>query len=231
MHISKIDEYLSSISYVSPWISGDHYSFNDTFSDKAFVVLKKGEYLFQQSDCCNLVYIVRTGRLKTCYCDSMGREKCVLIVESGGMLGELSAIDNRRNFVSAVALSDTEVYEMSSQSFMDWIRRDNDAQMMLAHNLCTRVRVLSSQLEYSIKGASARVAIILLSMCVRYGTELDGVIQMPVVLTHEEIANITNLNRVTVSKLIGTFTSRNILYRKNGYIYITHPDELLLYIK
>jgi CRP-like cAMP-binding protein len=74
--------------------------------------------------------------------------------------------------------------------------------------LANRIRLLSFQLDsMTFLQADARIARILLE------NESDGII----ILTHEEIADVVGVSRVTVSKILGKLTKKGILsteYRK-----------------
>lgn len=229
---TEIIDFLIGKNYLSPWIrSGNAH--NDLFAGASSITtLKKKNFLFFQGEQNKYIYIVRTGRLRIFYLDNSGAEKCVYIVENGGMIGEISAFDKKSNYVSAYAITDATLFKINITDFLRIMSLHPAISLEIIQSLNYKVRLLCSQMEYSVKSSPVRVAAALLAMCGRYGESTpDGGIRISIRFTHEELAHLINLNRVTVSKIFGILLQNNVIANDGRYISVKNIESLKQYLE
>ena len=222
--------FLMERNYVSPWIVSDQAQNPLLAGAGSITTIKKKNYLFLQGDDNHNVYIVRNGRLRIFYSDRSSTEKCVYIIEKGGMIGETSAFDGAPNYISAYAITDTTLFSIHIQDFLRVINLHPSLSLHVIQSLNYKVRLLSSQMEYSTKSASARVVVTLIALCTRYGeVQSDGSVRIGIRFTHEEMSNLINLNRVTVSKVFSDLLQNQIIANVGGHIIVRNIECLKRY--
>ena len=137
-----------------------------------------------------------------------GMEKTLNTASSGEIFGEGAFFDKKPRVSSAIALSEAQVIMIDEPMLTELFSQNPKLAFTLLEILANRIRLLSFQLDsMTFLQADARIARILLE------NESDGVIS----LTHEEIADVVGVSRVTVSKILGKLTKKGILsteYRK-----------------
>ncbi len=224
---SELHSFLEEKNYVSPWIVS-HEEHNTLLAGVGSIAtVKKKNYLFLQGESNKNVYIVRTGRLRIFYSDQSGAEKSIYILERGGMIGENSAFDSTPAHISAYAITDTTLFRINIRDFLRIISLHPMVSLEVIHSLNYKVRLLCSQMEYSTKSSVVRVTAALLALCARYGeVQPDGSIRISIRFTHEELSNLINLNRVTVSKIYHDLLQKKIISNPKGYITVHDIESL-----
>ena len=86
-------------------------------------------------------------------------------------------------------------------------------------------------MEYFTKSAPVRVVSTLIALCARYGAvQPDGSVRISIRFTHEEMSNLINLNRVTVSKVFSDLLQNQIITNVGGHIVVPNIDILKTYL-
>lgn len=224
--IEELKKFLIEKNYVSPWITLNSFDWGSLTLNSKIKFVKKGNLLFHQGDFNKYIYIVKDGRLRIFFIDSLGNENCIYIAEKGSMIGEISLIDELPTYASAYAIIDSHLYQVSKEDFLDHISKNTQILNNVLKNMSKKVRLMNSEIEYFSKDATSRIAISLISLCVQYGKVVKSGIKINIRFTHEELANLTGLNRVTVSKIYVKFFNRKIISKENGYIIINDIECL-----
>jgi len=221
-----LKDFLISRNYVTPWIKLD-YSDQDLFIANASIIsVARRELLFRQGEMNDNIYIVRTGRFRIFLIDNTGREKCLFIAEKGSMIGEVSALDRKPNYASAYAIKNSTLFRIHIDDFMNICDMDSEMSLMAMKSLSYKIRLISSGRDYSTKSATVRVAAPLLALCARYGSEHRDGVRLTIRFTHEELANLADLNRVTVTRIFQKLVLENAISFDSGYLVVRRPDYL-----
>lgn len=169
---------------------------------------KKGEIIYHQGDLAQNFCYLKKGKVKVFMTSVDGMEKTLNTASSGEIFGEGAFFDKKPRVSSAIALSEAQVIMIDEPMLTELFSQNPKLAFTLLEILANRIRLLSFQLDsMTFLQADARIARILLE------NESDGVIS----LTHEEIADVVGVSRVTVSKILGKLTKKGILsteYRK-----------------
>lgn len=169
---------------------------------------KKGEIIYHQGDLAQNFCYLKKGKVKVFMTSVDGMEKTLNTASSGEIFGEGAFFDKKPRVSSAIALSEAQVIMIDEPMLTELFSQNPKLAFTLLEILANRIRLLSFQLDsMTFLQADARIARILLE------NESDSVIS----LTHEEIADVVGVSRVTVSKILGKLTKKGILsteYRK-----------------
>ena len=169
---------------------------------------KKGEIIYHQGDNATTFCYLKKGKVKVYMTSVDGMEKTLNTATSGEILGEGAFFDKKPRVSSACAISDSQVITIDEPTLINLFSQHPVLAFELLEILANRIRLLSFQLDsMTFLQADSRIARILLQ------NEKDCVVR----LTHEEIADVVGVSRVTVSKILGRLTKKGILsteYRK-----------------
>ncbi|MFZ7101235.1 MAG: Crp/Fnr family transcriptional regulator [Peptococcaceae bacterium] len=214
-----------------PWIS---FTF-----DLSEIILRYPPKLFPRKTMlynCNeyapFVYVISSGRVENYSLDSDGHKKVTMICERGTFLGDISAIDGRPNYTGALLITDSMLSCIPKQDFIPLILSIKNLSILVLQMMAQKIRLLNSQIELSwFKDSESKISYVLLSACHEYELVRDECYLVPMQLTHDDIANITGLNRVTVSRVLSEFTKEGIIIKIPGKLYWMNIKRLQEKIK
>ena len=184
--------------------------------------IAKGEIIYHQGDKADCFYYLKKGRVKVVMTSPDGMEKTLSTATSGEILGEAAFFDKMPRISSALAMTNIEVISVNESKLLSLIRLNPRLALELLSIQANRVRQLSAQIDsITFMRADGRIAQLLLQNIRENGTE------KAVSLTHEEIAGIVGVSRVTVSKILNAFKRKG--YVRTDYGRIVILDENTLY--
>lgn len=168
----------------------------------------KGEIIYHQGDNAKNFCYLKKGKVKVFMTSVDGMEKTLNTASSGEIFGEGAFFDKKPRVSSACAVSDSQVIMIDEPTLTKLFSKYPVLAFELLEILANRIRLLSFQLDsMTFLQADARIARIL----------LQNQSDCEVKLTHEEIADVVGVSRVTVSKILSKLTKKGILsteYRK-----------------
>lgn len=177
----------------------------------------KGSIIYHQGDKARCFYYLKKGRVKVVMTSADGMEKTLSTASAGEILGEAAFFDKMPRISSAYALTNIEVVSVDEAKLLTLIKDNPELALALLEIQATRIRQLSSQIDaITFMKADGRIASLLLrsasSNIVNY--------------THEEIAGIVGVSRVTVSKILNRFKRGGLLKTDYGKIILINTVEL-----
>lgn len=209
----------------SPWISCDFSNWKSLIQGKATKVYCKKSFLFQQGDTPEYVYIIRSGRVRVTTYQPDGSEKQLYIAEKGAICGETDYFLNQFHIASAFAIVETEVYRLPGIDLKNQICTDWSLAETIIQLICQKKNILQGQiLELSFSDSLQRVVRTLLNISDQYGKNHDGSVYIGIKFTHEDIATLINVSRVTTSLVFNKLKESKLITKKNGqYILLDVP--------
>lgn len=211
----------------SPWICADLEQWSSLVREYQPVMLKKNAVLYQQEDPPRFVYIVKSGRICVTSYQIDGGEKQLFIAEKGTLFGEDSCLMGLPYFATAVAIVDTAVYAIPFGRLQEAMHQDSKVSDQVMQMLCRKNLVLLQQVrELSSADAFQRVAQVLVNLCRQYGEEKGGCVRIAIRFTHQDVANLINASRVTVSNVFNALSGEGILEKREGHFYVRKLELL-----
>lgn len=211
----------------SPWIRVELSQWGALLSGRTPVSYQKKALLYHQGDAAATVYIVETGRIRVTSYQQNGGEKQLYIAEQGALFGCTSCFNGCPHNDSAVAIVDSSVYCIPFWELESAIRADYALCRSVISMVCRTNSILFQQVvELSFSDALQRIVQVLLNLGAEYGiAEADGV-SISIRFTHQDVANLANTSRVTVSNIFHFLTTKGLLKKKKGH-YILHEEYAL----
>ncbi len=172
-------------------------------------------------------YIIESGKVKVSIVRQDGSEKILGIHEKNTIIGEATAVDGRPHFATYAALENTRVRVVAMEDFYALTDKyPHVAQLMMAA-FARVVRMLVRQIEdISFLGANKRVAHMLYKLLLEIGQKTPRGVMISKKVTHEDIANLTGLSRVSVSLALNVFEEMGILRKKRQMIEVFDMEKL-----
>ena len=191
--------------------------------------LRKGEFIFRTGDSGDAVFILLSGRVKTYKIAPNGREVILWFNFPGEFFGFVETPHNKGRMVNVQTCESTEIARISGAKFRELISTHADISQLCVRVLASRLGMLANRLVYLMNdNAEARIAKFLLDLAARYhDPESDA--GHPIDLTHQEIANISGVQRQTVTRILGKFSKRGALLMRYRHISIRDHDLLARY--
>lgn len=188
--------------------------------------LKKGEYLFRQSDTFNSVYAVRSGSLKTFNITDCGEEQITGFHLPSEFVG-LSAMDTEQYPVSAIALETTSICEIPFD-------RLDELSVSLPQLRRQLMRIMSREIRdeqqmlllLSKKNAEERIATFLINLSARFRARGYSPYQFRLAMSRNEIGNYLGLAVETVSRVFTRFQQNGLLKAEGKEIHLLKLMEL-----
>jgi CRP-like cAMP-binding protein len=188
---------------------------------------QQGETIFLQGDTGQVLYLIRSGRVRIFVIGDEGQETSVILYGPGDVFGELAVIDERPRSASAVAMENTLVLTLGRDRLREHMQRAPQLALNFMKALSVRLRYSTQQVEtLTFLDVPGRLARRLLQLAQDYGVaETDGV-RINTTLTQSDLASLTGATRESINKAIGAFKRRGLVTTRQGYMVILDPDAL-----
>jgi CRP/FNR family transcriptional regulator len=196
---------------------------------KYTTIFPKGAVLFVEGQTPRGVFMICTGRVKLTTCSSEGKALITRIAEGGEILGLSATVSGKPYMVTAETLNPCQVNFIKREDFLRFLNENGTAALRAAEHLSNNYhhafdQVRSLGLSHS---ASEKLAKLMLEWSARGGKDTDKGISVKLTLTHEEIAQIIGSSRETVTRLLGDFKEKQIIYVKGSTLIIRDKAALV----
>lgn len=187
----------------------------------------KGAVLFVEGGPPRGVFVLCSGRVKLSASSAEGRTMILRVTEPGEIVGMPATISGKPYDVTAEVLEPTQAGFIPRRLFLRFLLEHGDAALRIAqllsdlyHNTCQEVRSLGLS-----RSSAQKLAKFLLDWSNRSGlTHPDGRITMT--LTHEEIAQMINASRETVTRLLAALRRKRVIQIKGATLIICNRQAL-----
>jgi CRP-like cAMP-binding protein len=191
---------------------------------RSVVPFDKGAVLYDIGDKSRNLFFIHSGFVKVGTILADGREIIYDIRKDGDVAGELCAGQVARRD-RAVALEKSLVIPVPYSDIVDTLQNNTTVLNKLVETFCDCVSTAYDQINtLAVHDILHRLGSALADMASRIGRPLDDMIEIPVYLTQEEIAQMVAARRERVSTALS-------LLRRRGCIHYTSHGHLLIHMK
>ncbi|MCL6479570.1 MAG: Crp/Fnr family transcriptional regulator [Peptococcaceae bacterium] len=191
----------------------------------------KNEVIVNIGDLTTKLYYLHKGQIKRSFFTRLGMEKTVWLMDAPALFGEALIYLGLPSSTLFTANEACEIYSVEESTLFKLAAQDTDLMKFIFTNLTRKLIVLSSQIEaLCVNDPMYRVAKLLCALAYQGGKQFDGnKYVITVKLTNQEVANITGLHRVTVSKVLGKLADSRIIERQKNKIIVHDVNALKRY--
>lgn len=212
---------------ISPWIRLEPELLNHLTTGQTLVRLRRKQPIFYQGDTPKSVYVVKEGRICITTYSQTGTEQQLYIAEQGALFGEHSCLLNIPHMTSAFSIVDSSVYAISLSVFGERLRQSAQLNQAVMQILCRKNSLLISRLlAQSASDALQRISQVLLDMTQEYGIENEEGMEISIRFSHQDVANLLHISRVTVTKAFQYLAKEGIVARKQNRIVLLDVERL-----
>ena len=178
----------------------------------------KGDIIYHQGDLAESFYFLKKGKVRVYMTSPDGIERTLSEAGEGDIIGEAAFFDKMPRISSASAQTDIELAVIDEDRLLSLIGKNPRLAAEPLEMQAARVRELSAQIDaMTFLNADGRIARLLLSSLNENGE---------VNLTHEEIAGIAAVTRVTVSKILRKFRTDGLIRTAYRRIIVLDSERL-----
>jgi len=178
------------------------------------------------------MYLIESGRVKVSQLSSDGEEKIIGICEKGDIVGEVCLCKIGPRQTQAVALESVDVTSFRLDGFLQVLQNKPDMVFGLLMVFCARIAECQEEVaRLAFDEVRERLAKEMLRLSDSLGGQSNrGAVELPVRLTHQELANLVSTTRDNVTRIMNEF-------RKDGLVdygrekIVIFPDKLHVYLR
>ncbi len=185
--------------------------------------LEPDQVLYEADRDASSLYVVDYGVLKAVVPTSLGRERIADLYGPGDVLG-LAALDGGRHAETVVAVHDSSLTPIDPQQAMS----DRKLREYVMRAMARQLRRSREMIDEAEMPVGARVTRAFLRLARQFGQasdENEGMIKLPLALTHEDLADLTGSSRVTITRILGELRNEGALQGTRG-VYVANPEGL-----
>lgn len=171
-------------------------------------------FVYRQEETDRHVYLIKHGYLEVLIHLAVGQETIIDILGAGALCGEGPAFDGSPRLTSARALTDTTLLRFQTEDLCDSLGGNGALALSLFNAISIKQRMLLRRLsEVAQLPPEKRVLRLLVQLS---ENSTDGSVN----ISHDRLARLIGLTRVTVTRAIGKLQKRGEVVKRNGKIVL-----------
>jgi CRP-like cAMP-binding protein len=183
--------------------------------------LAPGEILYHQGDVACHVYLLLHGRMKTFMINSSGQESLLRIHLSNSFLGLTALTTGQIRDASAISISSSQLVAIKRSDLIELLKTDSELGIGLLQLVLDRMSDFHARVgELSANRVEQRLARALLSLSLPDREPGGQMGNGGISLTHEELAQMINSRRQTVTAVLSRFAQAGLIANKGRQIVI-----------
>ncbi|HSF23324.1 MAG TPA: Crp/Fnr family transcriptional regulator [Blastocatellia bacterium] len=193
----------------------------------------KGAVLFFEGQSPRGVFVVCRGRIKLSTCSSEGKALITQIANEGDLIGLSATMAGKPYEVTAEALEPCTVNLVRRDDFLRFLTEHAVACLKVAEHLGNDYQAAFDKARTLGLSSSAaeKLARLMLDWIARDGKLNQNGVQLRITLTHEEIAQMINTSRETVTRLLSDFKTENIIQIKGATLIVRDQQALESFVR
>jgi len=189
--------------------------------------VKKGETLFFDKADKKVVYFLKSGTLKIVTKDN---EHTRSVLKMGNVFGELTLLEideeEEGDNEKAVLLEDSVVCVIEADQMKMMLEKFSSLKNELLKLQGLKIRRLQRNLEDLLyKDSETRIKEFVLNYIEEFGKQKEGILKAKNLLSHQDIAHLTNTSRQTVSNIMSKLRREGVIGYNAKEIYIPSSKE------
>jgi CRP/FNR family transcriptional regulator len=174
------------------------------------------------------IYFLKEGLMKIAVMNEEGKEVIKYLVKPGCLFGEITLLDERENADDyAVALEDATIHFVAAEKMKQWMNTHHDLRREVNKQFCNRIRKIENRLLSIIfKDAKIRISEFITDFVMEFGKKTEQGFEVKNVLTHDDIASLTDTSRQTVSSTLNELRKKRLIEYNSRTIRIPFSSKL-----
>ncbi|MBP8171522.1 MAG: Crp/Fnr family transcriptional regulator [Pseudomonas sp.] len=198
---------------------------DELMSTSQLLNVDKGVPLFRQGEPASAFYFIISGSVKIYRLTPDGQEKVFDVIGERQAFAEAMMLMDTPNYVAcAEAIGPTQLYKLSSQTYMQLLQNNNRLAFALLGRLSVRLHQRLNEIEtLSLKNATHRVVRYLLTQMAPLH---DAASSFELPMAKQLIAGHLSIQPETFSRIIRRLTDEHIISQDGRLISVLDPQRL-----
>ncbi len=172
--------------------------------------LEKGEIVYLPGDQAERIFILKQGRVRISRLSPEGKQLTLAILEPGTLFGEMALLEEPAYENIAEALDETWLCWIQKADFLSFMHKHPQINYRIMKLVGRRMCQIESRLEDLVfLSVEQRLLKLIHSLADEYGQNTAQGTLIGIKLTHEEMGQMINATRPTVSELLQKMQSQN----------------------
>ncbi|MFC5382065.1 Crp/Fnr family transcriptional regulator [Aquipuribacter nitratireducens] len=197
----------------------------------AMRVLERGSLVWSPIDGREVLYIVKSGRVRLLRSTADGRTMTLAVLGPGALFGQMRLLGQDMRTSSAEAFEDVVLCQMTEADVRSLLLADPRIAARITEGLGRRLAEVEQRLaDALLKSAPQRVAatVATLAGAGPSSSRLTGPRGQEVRLTHAQLADLVGTTRETTTKVLGDLQSRGLVALRRGKVVVLDVERLQL---
>lgn len=190
---------------------------------------KKNEIILFQNEYIENLYFIKSGRVRCFLLSSSGKDVTLEVLGPGRFFGESIWYPVSKHTASMEAITDTKIIVCSKKQLSKLMKEWPEFAFEIISLLADTISYLSRQVRrLALMDAHEKVADFLLEVTdPDLDYDLGPITKNSVAYSHQEIAECTNLQRVSVTKILKEFENKGWIEQSYKKVIIINRQALM----
>lgn len=213
---------------VSAWLTNLQFGWEPLLARGARMrSYAKDETLFLEGQAADAVYVIQEGRIRLTTFGFDGKERHLMILGPGGLVGDCALPSARQYAVSAVAAADAVVGMVPANTLLEVLAAE--PALAAQHRSLAGMRFHIMVRHVAVQGSNSsrrRVCLHLLDLVSSYGAPHREGTVISISFTQQEMGSICGLSRVSVSHIFTQLEREQVITRAGRLVVIVDLARL-----
>lgn len=183
----------------------------------------RGSFIIRAGEETDALYIILAGHAKVLIPDDDGNEVILSMIGPNEFFGEMGLLDDQPRSASVEAIEPCEMLRLTRAAFLNCLRDNVDAAMLIIRNLVKRLREADKKIEsLALIDVYGRVARLLMEMA----KHTDGQWIVERAPPKQEIARMIGASREMVSRVVKDLHERGVIRADKRRIVILDRQSM-----
>ena len=183
----------------------------------------RGSYVIRAGEETDALYIILAGRAKVLIPDNDGNEVILSMIGPNEFFGEMGLLDDLPRSASVETLEACEMLRISRGAFLNCLKDNFEAAMLIIRNLVKRLREADRKIEsLALIDVYGRVARLLIELA----QPVDGQWIIEKAPPKQEIARMIGASREMVSRVVKDLHDKGVIRAEKRKIYILDRQSM-----
>ena len=189
------------------------------------------QIIYSVGDAPDAIYLIESGQVKVVQLSADGEEKIIGLYQEKDLFGEVCICEKAKREEQAIALEPATVSSFSVKAVLALVAQKPELALKLLMVFCARLVECQEEINaLAFDEVRERIVKELLRLSRSPGGQPEsGGVRLAVSLTHQEIAQLANTTRETVTAIMNEFRRHDFVDYGQGRILV-FPDKLENYL-
>lgn len=193
---------------------------------------RKGTIIFMEGDPGEAIFFIKSGKVKISKTSSDGRELILNIYGSGDVFAEVTIFNDVKYPATAEVVEDAVIGVMMNRELEELVKGDADLALQIIKILNKRLYMAQMKLkQMALSDTYVRTAQMIIKLAQEHGVEKNGVIEMKLELSRQELANMIGTARETVSRALSQFKKEGSIDISGKKIIVKDMKKLKAWVQ